>query len=161
HLHGWLKARGRARTDSTHVLAKVRALNRVELVGETVRAALNVLAIVAPDWLQAHAQPEWVERYDQPAHDDRLLKNQAQREALVQQIGGDGAALLTALHAADAPPWLHEVPAVGVLRRVWVQNYVPSEQGPRWRTAEDGLPPSATFVSSPYDTQAHYARKRT
>jgi len=26
---GWLKARGRQRTDSTHVLAKIRALNRV------------------------------------------------------------------------------------------------------------------------------------
>jgi transposase len=46
---GWLKARGRARTDSTYVLAKARALNRVELVGETLRAALNALAVVAPD----------------------------------------------------------------------------------------------------------------
>jgi len=59
---GWLKARGRQRTDSTHILAKVRALNRVELVGETLRATLNVLAIVAPDWLRAHALPDWVDR---------------------------------------------------------------------------------------------------
>jgi transposase len=114
--------RGRARTDSTQVLAKVRALNRVELVGETLRAALNILAIVAPDWLRAHAMPEWVERYDRPVKDDRLLATKAQREALVQQIGGDGAALLTALRAADAPTWLCEVPAVDVLCRVWVQN---------------------------------------
>jgi len=42
-----------------------------------------------------------------------------------------------------------------------VQNYVPTEHGPRWRTAEDGLPASAAFISSPYDTQAHYARKRS
>jgi transposase len=158
---GWLKARGRTRTDSTHVLAKVRALNRVELVGETLRAALNVVAVVAPDWLAAHAQPEWVERYDRPAEDDRLPTSQAQREALVQQIGADGAALLSAIWAADAPTWLREVPAVEVLRRVWIQNYVPTEQGPRWRTAADGLPPSATFLSSPYDPQAHYARKRS
>jgi transposase len=158
---GWLKARGRARTDSTHVLAKVRALNRVELVGETLRAALNALAIVAPAWLREQAQPEWVERYDRPAEDDRLPTTKARREALVQQIGGDGAALLRAICAADAPTWLREVPAVEVLRRVWVQTYVPSEQGPRWRTAEDGLPASAAFVSSPYDTEAHYARKRT
>ena len=30
---GWLKARGRQRTDSTHVLAKIRVLNRVLCVG--------------------------------------------------------------------------------------------------------------------------------
>src|SRR4051794_18036595 len=47
---GLLKARGRQRTDSTRVLASIRALNRLELVGETLRAALNELATVAPDW---------------------------------------------------------------------------------------------------------------
>src|SRR4051794_34409382 len=45
---GLLKARGRQRTDSTRVLASIRALNRLELVGETLRAALNELATVAP-----------------------------------------------------------------------------------------------------------------
>src|ERR671912_993036 len=48
---GLLRARGRQRTDSTHVLAAVRAVNRLESVGETLRAALNALATVAPDWL--------------------------------------------------------------------------------------------------------------
>ena len=38
---GLVKANGRQRTDSTHVLAAVRGLNRLERVGETVRAALN------------------------------------------------------------------------------------------------------------------------
>src|SRR5215207_2373738 len=35
HEAGLLKARGRQRTDSTHVLAAVRALNRLELLAET------------------------------------------------------------------------------------------------------------------------------
>jgi transposase len=48
---GFLKAAGRARTDATHGLAAVRACNRLECVGETLRAALNALAVVAPDWL--------------------------------------------------------------------------------------------------------------
>jgi transposase len=55
---GLLKARGRQRTDSTHVLAAIRVLNRLELVGETVRHALNSLAVVAPDWLRAWVPPE-------------------------------------------------------------------------------------------------------
>jgi transposase len=50
-IGGILKAGGRAHTDSTHVLAAVRACNRLECVGETLRAALNDLAVVAPDWL--------------------------------------------------------------------------------------------------------------
>src|ERR671929_1971518 len=47
---GVLKARGRQRTDATHVLAAVRTLNRLELVAETLRAALNATAAAAPDW---------------------------------------------------------------------------------------------------------------
>ncbi len=46
---GWIKERGKQRTDSTHVLAAVRAVNRLECVGETMRHALNILAEVAPD----------------------------------------------------------------------------------------------------------------
>ncbi len=46
---GWLKARGRQRTDATHVRAAIRTLNRLVLVAETVRAALNSLAVAAPD----------------------------------------------------------------------------------------------------------------
>ena len=45
---GLLKARGRQRTDSTHVLAAIRDLNRIELLGETLRAALNTIATAAP-----------------------------------------------------------------------------------------------------------------
>jgi len=60
---GLVKARGRQRTDSTHVLAAVRTLNRLEPVGETLRATLNELAKVMPDWLQAMAPAAWYERY--------------------------------------------------------------------------------------------------
>ena len=60
---GLIKLRGRQRTDSTHVLAAVRGLNRLERVGETLRAALNEVAVMAPAWLQALAPAEWYERY--------------------------------------------------------------------------------------------------
>lgn len=58
---GGLKARGRQRTDSTHILAAVRMLNRLERVGETLRAALNEVASGAPDWLRARA-PVYLKR---------------------------------------------------------------------------------------------------
>ena len=50
---GLIKAGGRQRTDATHVLAAVRATNRVVCVGETMRAALNTLAEVDPEWLRS------------------------------------------------------------------------------------------------------------
>ena len=46
---GLLKARGQQRTDSTHVLAAIRVLNRLKLAAEPLRATLNALATVAPD----------------------------------------------------------------------------------------------------------------
>jgi len=50
---GLLKARGRQRTDSTHVLAAIHVLNRLECVGETLRHALNALAVTTPEWLRS------------------------------------------------------------------------------------------------------------
>src|SRR5215213_3807574 len=101
---GLLKARGRQRTDSTHVLAAVRDLNRVELVAETLRAALNAIAVVAPDWLRALAPPEWHARYDRRIEDMRLPETGPKREAYVAQVGADGYRLLQALEGANAPP---------------------------------------------------------
>src|SRR5918912_398947 len=60
---GLVKARGKQRTDSTHVLAAVHDLHLLELVAETLRAALDDLAAVVPDWLRGVARPAWFERY--------------------------------------------------------------------------------------------------
>ena len=54
------------------MLAAVRVLNRLELVAETLRAALNELATVAPDWLRDVAPLEWYERYGKRIEDARL-----------------------------------------------------------------------------------------
>src|SRR4051812_49563235 len=87
---GLLKARGRQRTDSTHVLAAVRTVNRLESVGETLRAALNALATVAPDWLAQHADTEWPDRYGRPFEEWRLPKGEGPRKVLGEQIGRGG-----------------------------------------------------------------------
>jgi len=156
-----LMARTRQRTDSTHVLGAIRAMNRLECVGETVRHTLNVLAIVAPDWLREHSQPEWIDRYGARMEDARLPKSERQRQARARQIGLDGYSLLSDIYAEDAPGWLRQLPAVETLRRIWVQQYYRTETEVHWRNGEDGFPPSARFISSPYDPEAHYAKKRT
>jgi transposase len=87
---GLLTARGQQRTDSTHVLAAVRVLNRLELVAETLRAALNALATVAADWLQAVSPLAWYERYSRRIEESRLPKAKAAREAFAHTVGEDG-----------------------------------------------------------------------
>lgn len=157
---GWLKARGKQRSDSTHVLAKIRAINRLVCVGETLRHALNCLAIVAPEWLLEHSKPEWVDRYAVRLEDSRLPCGEEDRQAWAQSVGQDGSELLSALFDPNAASWLREVPAVEILRRVWVQNYQWTDGKLSWRSSED-IPPAARYISSPYDLDAHYSKKRT
>ncbi|MFL5660341.1 MAG: transposase, partial [Ktedonobacteraceae bacterium] len=153
---GYLKARGRQRSDSTHVLAKIRALNRIEGVGETFRAVLNSLAVAAPEWLKAHLQAEWVDRYGHRIEDYRLPSGKQAREDYAVVIGKDGAGILSAIYATEAPAWLREIPAVQTLRRVWVQNFSWEEGELHWRDASN-VPAAGQCIDSPYDPQAHYA----
>jgi transposase len=141
-------------------LAAVRALHRIEVVGETMRHALNTLAVVAPEWLLAASHPDWKDRYARRAEDDRLPTTHAARAALALTIGHDGRQLLSAVDHAEAPPWLRELPAVASLRRVWIQNYQWDGTPLPWREAHNS-PPAAQFISSPYDSEAHDARKHT
>jgi transposase len=156
-----LKARGRQRTDSTHVLAAIRALSRLQCVHEAMRSVLNTLAVVAPGWVCKHGDPAWVKRYERRLDDARLPESTEKRRELAENIGRDGQTLLSAVFAFMAPPWLREIPAVETLQPMWVQQYVVQDDVLRWRTEEDGLPPSAVFLSSPYDLDAHLAKKGT
>lgn len=157
---GLLKARGKQRTDSTHVLAAIRALNRLECVGETLRAALNSLATVAPEWLREHLALEWFDRYSTRIEDSRLPKGKEARKDYADVIGADGSQLLTALYDPSTPPHLRELPAVQNLRRIWTFHYYAEEGQLRWCKAED-LPPAGMRFGSPYDPDARFGTKRS
>jgi transposase len=157
---GWLRARGQQRTDSTHVLAAIRTLNRLESVGETLRAALNSLAVVAPDWLLTQVTPDWFDRDGTRVEEYRLPKGQEARAKYAAHIGADGFRLLDAIDADDARRWLREVPAVQTLRQMWAQQYTRQAGQVRLRTARE-LPPAGERFDSPYDPEAHYGNKRS
>ncbi len=155
---GLVKRRGRQRTDSTHVLAAVRTLNRLERVGETLRAALNELAAVAPDWLRALAPAAWYERYGERVENYDLPKSEAERQALASVVGADGRRLLRAIEAAERPEF-GELPAVTVLRRVWDEQYVETAGQVALRAIE-AMPSPVGLIASPYDPEARYSTKR-
>jgi transposase len=166
---GLLKARGRQRTDSTHVLAAVRDLNRLELLGETLRAALNAIAPAAPDWLRGLAPAGWHKRYDRRVEDMRLPDAGPKRDAYAAQVGADGFVLLDALDGAEAPIGLRDLPEVAVLRRVWARHFERVGAGSGGNTGGDPaggarLRPAqgrgpGDRVESPYDTEARFRSK--
>jgi transposase len=156
---GLLKAGGKQRTDSTYVLAAIRDLHLLELVAETLRATLDDLAAVVPEWLRGIAQPVWFERYAHRAEDYRLPKSQEKREALALTIGADGFLLLDALDATCAPAVACEVPMVATLRTVWRTHYSRDDRQLRWKGPKE-LPATVQRVQSPYDPEAHYSAKR-
>jgi transposase len=156
---GLLRAGGRQRTDSTHVLASVRTLNRMEFAGETLRAALEALAAAAPAWLSGLIGPEWADRYGARIDSYRFPKGEDARARWLGQVGRDGFTLLDAVTAPGAPEWLRQVPAVSALRRAWDQQYRRDGEEVRWREGKD-LPPGEQRLASPYDLDARYGVKR-
>jgi transposase len=166
---GLVKAGGKQRTDSTYVTAAVAALTRLQLAGESVRAALEALAAAHPAWLgQRICVADFARRYGTPMTSWRPPLSRSGQDELAVAYARDGYALLAAVYDDAAPPWLRELPAVQVLRRVLVQNYTRAstddgqevirrrEKAPQG----DGLPPGHTRIASPYDTDARWAAKR-
>lgn len=155
---GLVRAGERARTDATRVLAAVRVMNRLELVAETLRAALNELARAAPAWLTAVAPAAWYERYARRIEDSRLPASQAARAAYATSVGEDGFHLLDLLETA--PPGLADLPAVAVLKRVWERHFSrDNDHGEGGRVhlrPERELAKAAEATESPYDPDARY-----
>ncbi|HEX2916349.1 MAG TPA: IS1182 family transposase [Chloroflexia bacterium] len=164
---GFIKPRGKQRSDSTHVLAAVRAINRMLTAGETLRKALNDLALVAPDWLNRQVSEQWFTRYGRRIEESRLPKEKVAREEWAEKVGADGWQLLQAIyHDCEVTQpnqrgegaWLSHLPAVKVLRQVWLQQFEIREGELKWRHT-DNIAPAYLLINSPYDVEAHYAKK--
>jgi transposase len=167
-----VKARGKQRTDSTHVLASIRSMNRFEIITETMRATLNDLATVAPEWLKSVALPEWKQRYAHRAEHTRLPQTEKGRAEYALQVGLDGVLLLELLEkqkleAKNQPnippdqqkPVLRERDSVQTLEAMWKRHFAYSEKGELvWRDEKE-LPRAATAIESPYDTEAKHSNK--
>ena len=119
-------------------------------MGETLRATLNQLAVVVPDWLREHVLADWYERYSKRIEDWHLAKSEADRRVRAQQAGRDGQTLLAWIDAQPSMAWLGELPIVTTLKTVWQQQYHLDEPTLRWRTAGE-LCPVEDRIESPYE----------
>jgi hypothetical protein len=140
------------------VAAAVAALNRLELAGESVRAALEALAAAHPAWLEQRiCVSDFARRYGTPMTSWRPPVSQARRDELAIAYARDGYALLGAVCDSSSPEWLREIPAADVLRRVLLQNYTRAITGNGRKVIKrrekepegDGLPPGHARIAYP------------
>jgi transposase len=157
---GLVKAGGRQRTDSTHVIACVRRLNRIEGLGEGLRAALEEIARTSPGFIVPLLQPGWDERYGRKVETSRLLRRKnASADRLVEQIGMDGLSLLDAIDADPAAAWMNRLSQVMFLRTLWDQHFQRTDaERLRYKDVKE-LPPASERLHSPYDPDARYSTK--
>ena len=152
-----VKARAKTRTDSTHILMNARVLSRLELVGESLRAALNELASYDPDWLQTVAKPEWFKRYAKRIEDYRFPTAKEARHELILEIASDGYFLLNALETR-ADQDLLALEQVVVLNHVWEHHFSKEGDSPKLKEGPERTPLKERF-NSPYDIEAKHGNK--
>ena len=159
---GWVKSKGKQRTDSTHVVAAMRDLSRLESNGETMRQVLNDLASVAPDWLVDVVDPEWYGFYGPRFEEYRLPQEQKEREAMHLKIGQNGMYLLEMIYEPSAPEWLSQLPSVQLLRQIWIQQFYIDREGQLYIRMGKRInqPPNHLLIVSPYDPEARMRIKR-
>jgi hypothetical protein len=163
---GLVAAGGKQRTDSTHVISAVRDLNRLELAGESVRAALEALAVAAPAWLAGVVDiAEFAHRYGPRVDGWKMPSSKTKREQLGLVFGQDALRLCRAAWAAGTPVWIREIESVALLRQVLVQTYsirvdARGREVVSKRDADsDGVPPGSIRLASPYDPDARWSAK--
>ena len=151
-----LKVRGRQRTDSTHVLAAIRVMNRLEVITETMRATLNDLATVTPEWLSEVVPAEWYQRYGKRAEQTRMPSSEKGRNEYALMVGQDGVLLLKLL---QQKPDLLKLESVKTLQKMWERHFARSETDEVTFRANSELSRAATAIESPYDTEARHSTR--
>jgi transposase len=154
----WLKAGGKQRTDSTMVVARIRSLNSLESVGESMRATLNAIASQDEEWLLARVNPDWFDRYVHRFELARFPKEESKRQRLREQVGADVIELLGIIKQADTPQQIKQVSEVALLERIVAQHYEIKEGKAHWRAGP--VVNNEDRVISPYDPEARSSRKR-
>lgn len=153
---GFAKKHGKQRSDSSHIVACIERLSRLELVWETLRVALRAIQAAAPTWYAQTIPLAFHETYAERKSDWRLSKKEVGVE--MGKAGGDGFWLLDHLDDS-APQQVLELSEVGTLRTVWQQQF---EHSPGDGKAVVRQPPikGKDIIQSPHEPEARWAEKR-
>lgn len=151
---GYIKKRGKQRTDSTKIIGLVARLSRLELVWETIRVALRALVEADASWVRKYLPVSFVDTYDHRRWDFRLNKTEIRQR--LEEAGQEGYWLLDQV-AAHGNDKLRALAEVKQLRRVLEEQYSRGEDG---ETAP--RPPGEAkgdVITTPHDPDARYGKK--
>lgn len=150
---GFVRKRGKARTDSTAVLGAVRALSLLETVTETLRVAVRAIERAEFDWAEGQLPASFRERYARTRPDYRLSREE--REAALLEAGRDGLWLLERTQAG--PGELRGLEELRLLGKVLEQRYelAGGKVALREQAAE-----CAELVVTPHDAGVRIGEKR-
>lgn len=151
---GFIKKRGKARTDSIAVIGAVRALSILETVSETLRVAVRAIEKADPTWAGREVPASFREQYARMRPEYRLSKEE--REAALRQTGRDGFWLLDRIEAS-APKEVREAEAVKVMQAVWEQRYDRVEGKV---TTREGTADCTELIVTPHDPGVRAGEKR-
>lgn len=152
---GLVKRRGRQRSDSVAVLSRVRHLNRLERVVETLRLALVALLAADVRWTRSVLPASWEEMYGDRCVAERMTE--AQRQDLEVRVGLDGQWLLERLAMETTPAGLRALPEVDVLSRVWSQQFQVVDGQVVYQEA--GRYDGKAQIQTPHDAEIRYSKK--
>jgi transposase len=151
---GYIRAGGKQRTDSTHIVGAVMRLSRLELVWETLRLALGALVNADAPWTLKWLPRSFVEPYSARRSDYRLSQEEVVQA--LRQTGQDGYWLLDQV-AVQGSPGLQALPEIVRLRRVWEEQFTRQEDG-----SAHLRPPGEAggdVITSPHDADVRYGDK--
>ena len=151
---GYIRGRGKQRTDATKILGYVARLSRLELVWETIRLALGALMRADVSWVGKHVPVSFVDSYSLRRWDFRV--GEAKIQQRMREAGQEGYWLLEQVEGH----WRDELKAlveIEQLRRVLGEQFTRGEDGetkPR--------PPGQAkgdVITNPHDPEVRYGYK--
>ena len=148
---GYLNKRKYQRSDSTHVLAKVCHLSRLENLTESLRLALGAIEKTDSSYYQEKLPLIYRERWEVRLNDYKMTDKE--RVEALNRVGQDILWLLTLL---DKTPFV-ELSEVEVLQTVFSQNFTVDSRKVQLR--KDCVD-CKEKIQTPHDPEARYARKR-
>lgn len=150
---GFLKKRGYQRTDSTHVLAVVRQLSRLENLSEGLRMALKAIEQADGAFYKAKLPALYREHWSKPLSDYEMTD--AERNVALERVGADMHWLLEFLSTNRAS--FLRLPELEVVQTLFSQHFILQAQGVSLRTE---VTPGKEKIQTPHDPEARYATKR-
>lgn len=144
---GYLKTRGPVRIDSTHMLADIAAMSRLECVRETLRLSLDFLIHFGG----SAAWEPWISRYAERQPKELRDPSLERLKTTMATAGIDCAAVLA--KAETLGPKVGEAEPVRLLRRVFGEQFESAEPAIQLPAAVAGA------VQNPHDPDAEWSTK--